>query len=205
MRELLTRYKLPLITLATELGPFCIFFITNNVAGFFEAIVATIVATFAALIASWMLARRVPWFAIVGGATLLFFGLLSIYTRSEDVFIVQDTITSVAFGLILLATVKTRKPLLEFFFAGAFALTKRGWRTLTLRWGILFLLIGISNELVRITATPNTWVYFKAFTIVLIALFGMYQFTLSRRERIPEESTPWGLRIKPSTSDSSLE
>ena len=74
-------------------------------------------------------------------------------------------------------------------------MSAKGWYILARRWVLIFLLGGILNELVRQFGTPDLWVHFKVLKVITVACFGFYQFTLSKKYRIPEESNEWGLRI----------
>jgi intracellular septation protein len=192
---LVRRYRLPLLSLVVEGGPVLVFFIVEAYTDFFTALGALIGATVVGVTVSLALTRSLPWFALLGGALLVGAGTLSIVFKDEAVFIVQDTLANLFLGIVLFATANAKTPLLKRFFSRAFAITDRAWRALNLRWGTLFLLIALGNEVVRLTASPDVWVQYRAWSVGAIIVFGMYQFTLSARERIPGESNAWGLRI----------
>lgn len=196
LRTAIQQYRLPLLSLAVEIGPFIVFFVTEYFAGFFVGIAAMLLATLMSIFLAWLITQRLPWFAIWGTLVLTFFGTLSLYFMNEDIFIFQDTIIDLFFSITLLVTASWRTPLLKFFFQNAFAITDRAWKLLSIRWGILFLCLAIGNEIVRLAFTPDAWVYYKAASISIIIMFGMYQFTLSARERLPDVSDAWGLRVR---------
>jgi intracellular septation protein len=77
-------------------------------------------------------------------------------------------------------------------FQNVFHISEKGWSILSLRWGFFFLLLAGLNEWVRQSLTPDMWVTFKLVTIVGTIAFGVSQFILARRERLPD-ATPWGL------------
>ncbi len=56
------------------------------------------------------------------------------------------------------------------------------------------MLLALSNEFARAILSPQVWVYYKVLAVIVTWVFGFYQFTLSRKERLPE-SSPWGLRV----------
>jgi intracellular septation protein A len=89
-----------------------------------------------------------------------------------------------------------KKHFLERVFDLTFAMTREGWDKLSRRWLVLFILAASANEFVRITMTPEFWIDYKFTKVIIIATFACYQFTLSRKYRIPGESNAWGLRIK---------
>jgi hypothetical protein len=42
--------------------------------------------------------------------------------------------------------------------------------------------------------TPEQWAVYKVITVFITAIFGFYQFTLSKKYRLPDAS-PWGMRM----------
>jgi intracellular septation protein len=70
-------------------------------------------------------------------------------------------------------------------------LTPEGWRKLTLRWALFFLVLAVLNEIVWRTQTTDTWVAFKLFGAVpLTFLFGAAQFPLIRKYTAKEPPRP---------------
>ena len=64
-------------------------------------------------------------------------------------------------------------------FDQVFDLTPEGWRKLTLRWAVFFLVLAVLNEVVWRTQSTDFWVAFKAFgTLPLTLLFAMLQYPL---------------------------
>ena len=61
-----------------------------------------------------------------------------------------------------------------------------GWKILESRWFLFFLLAGVSNELVRVSLTVDQWVAYKQYIVVIFLLFGLYQFRVTRKHRLPE-------------------
>ncbi len=180
-----------------EFGPVTLFFATYVVSDFFTAIWANIIATACAVGYALYDQRRIAWFPIVTLVSVLVFGGSSLFFKSETLYILQDTIGSLVFAGVFLVSVWRGRPILEAWFRYTFAISERGWRVLTIRWGVFFLLLGISNEAVRLTLSPEAWVVFKAGTTLATILFGLYQFRLSMRERIEKESNRLGLRTVP--------
>jgi intracellular septation protein len=68
------------------------------------------------------------------------------------------------------------------------ALTERGWRLLTLRWGGFFFALALLNEIVWRTQSNDAWVAFKFPGIfILILLFSVAQVPLILRYKPPDE------------------
>ncbi len=177
-----------------EFGPIIAFLLTYGMHGFATATVVMMVATVGSFLLLYLYERHVPLFAIMSAGIVLFFGGVSLVVHNPSLFILRDTISDGILGLALLYSLRTR-PLLHTFFDYVFCISERGWYLLTLRWGIFCLILSGTNEIVRNTLSPDMWVEVKVGIIFATFLFGIYQLTLSRRERLPEAS-PFGLRIR---------
>jgi intracellular septation protein len=89
---------------------------------------------------------------------------------------------------VLLGGLIFRRPLLAMVFDQVFHLTEEGWRKLTVRWALFFLVLAVLNEIVWRTQTTDTWVTFKVFGVLpLTMIFAVAQVGLINRTTIPEE------------------
>lgn len=181
-----------LLNTLCEFGPILAFMATYSLTTFEYATLAMVVATVAALILLHLTEGHVPLFALFSTLTVILFGGISLVLHIPDVFILRDSVFDALFGGALLVSVYRGTPLLKPLFENVFRISDRGWSILSLRWGFFFLFLAGLNEWVRHTLSPDIWVTFKLLTIVGTVLFGFYQFTLARRERLPDAS-PWGL------------
>ncbi len=179
-----------------EVGPLIVFFVVEYTFGFFPSVVATIGATALAVLVSRVCNGGIPLLAIITLPVFALLGSLSFFLKDEQFFILTDTIFYTGFAGALFLSLFYKRTLLDFMFTSSFAMTKRGWRILTVRWAVFFLLLAVGNEYVRVTSTPDMWVTYKLWVTIGIVVFGCYQFTLSARERIPAESNRLGLRTK---------
>ena len=179
-----------------ELVPVILFFVAQMQYGFTVGVAVMVISTIVILVFTKLLGRTVPKFAIMSTLGVLLFAVPTLVTGDASYFQVSDTILDGAFALMLLGSVVLKRPILKFFFARIFALTDEAWRILTIRWGVLFLVLAILNEFIRLSYSTEVWSLFKLAATVSIVLFGCFQFTLSRKMRIPGESNSLGLRIK---------
>jgi intracellular septation protein len=183
-----------LINTLCEFGPIVAFIVLFEIKDFMAGVVAMMIATTVALFALWHLERHIPIFALISSASVLFFGGISLFFDIPSMFILRDTIFDAVFGFILLASVWYGKPLFKYIFRGVFAITDAGWHSLSLRWGFFFIFLAIMNEWVRQMLSPEDWVVAKIIIIISSLLFGSYQLTLTKKERLPTAS-PWGIRV----------
>lgn len=186
---------IPIINLFVEFGPIAVFFGAYQVTGnFFTAVIAFVISAFFAVVVAGILERRIPLFPLISALPIIIFGVPSYFLHNADLFIVRETIADVVFALIIMGSLATPRPLLKRCFNTTFALTNAAWRSITIRWGIFYLILATLNEIVRQSFTEDVWVYYKMATVVATLLFALYQFTLAAKWRIPEESNRLGLR-----------
>lgn len=181
-----------IINTLCEFGPILGFLIAFELRGFRAGVLAMMVAVLLSLIVLKRTENHVPFFALLSSASVLFFGGLSLFIDIPSIFILRDTLFDAFFGVAILFSVWIDKPLFKLLFRGVFAITDLGWKKLTFRWGVFFLILAGINEWIRLTLSPEEWVTGKILMILASVLFGGYQFVLTKKERLPE-ATPWGI------------
>jgi intracellular septation protein len=177
-----TRSLSPMLKLALEAGPLVVFFLANQRLGIVNATAIFVAVTLLALVIHYVLARSLPLMPLVSGAMVLIFGGLTVFL-DNDVFIkLKPTIVNSLFGIVLLGGLWFEKSFLQHVFGSVFALNAEGWRKLTFRWGLFFLLLAALNEIVWRTQSTEIWVNFKVFGIMpLTVVFALLQTPLLMR------------------------
>jgi intracellular septation protein len=190
----------PWLKLGLDLGPLLLFFFANakpmlfepwlapiipeavqtgERAGIFVATAVFMVAIVVALLVSYILTRRLPMMALVSAVIVVVFGGATLVFQNETFIKLKPTIIYLLFTTVLLGGLIFRKPLLAAVFDQVFHLTEEGWRKLTVRWALFFLVLAILNELVWRTQSTDTWVTFKVFGVApLTFLFAALQYPL---------------------------
>lgn len=177
----------PWLKLALELGPLLVFFFANGRFGIFAATGAFMAAMAVALIASWLINRRLAIMPLVTGVVVAIFGTLTLILHDDTFIKMKPTIVNTLFGGVLLGGLVFGKTLLGYVFDGAFHLDEEGWRKLTIRWGLFFLLLAVLNELIWRTQTTEFWVAFKVWGIMPLTLvFSIAQLPLLSRHAIEQ-------------------
>jgi intracellular septation protein len=172
----------PLVKLLIDLGPLIAFFIAYGRAGIYWATGALMLATVAALIASWRLLGRVTAVPMVTAVLVVVFGGLTFYLDDPSFIKLKPTIINLLFAGVIVAGLATGRPLLKLLLGEAFRLTDEGWRKLSVRWAAFFFALAILNEIVWRNFSESAWVNFKVFGIVpLTILFAMAQIGLIKR------------------------
>lgn len=179
----------PLLKFALELGPLVVFFVANGRGGIYVATGAFMVATFAALAVMWIIARKIAVMPLVSAGVVLVFGTLTLVLQDDHFIKMKPTLVNALFGIALLGGLWLRKPLLPYVLGDVFVLTDRGWRELTIRWGVFFLVMAVLNEIVWRSVSTDTWVAFKTFGYLPLTLvFAMAQVPLMTRHAPPEST-----------------
>ena len=180
----------PVVKLVTELGPLVVFFFTNAKFGIFAATGAFMVATIIALTVSYVINRKIATLPLVTGVFVMVFGGLTIWLNDELFIKLKPTIVNTLFACILLGGLATGRSLLQLVLDSVFELTDEGWRKLTFRWALFFLLLAVLNEIVWRNFSTDAWVNFKVFGIMPITMiFALSQMRLLQRHALPEETT----------------
>ena len=172
-----------LLKLLVELGPLIVFFITNAMTrSIFWGTGAFMVATALALAASRALFGRLPIMPLISGVFVLIFGGLTLWLQDALFIKLKPTIVNTLFALILLGGLAFGQSFLRHVLGDVFQLTAQGWRTLTFRWSMFFLLLAVLNEVVWRNFSEEFWIGFKMLGVMpLTALFGIAQLGLLRR------------------------
>ena len=179
-----------LTKLAIEAGPLLVFFVVNSRAGIFAGTAAFMVAILIALVANLIIERKLPVVPLVSAVIVLVFGGLTLYLADELFIKLKPTIINSLFAAVLLGGLVARLNLLKPVFGSAFELNDDAWRTLTLRWGLFFIVLAILNEIVWRNFSTDFWVGFKLFgALPLTLVFAASQTPLILRNQPPEQAS----------------
>ena len=200
----------PGLKFALEMGPLLLFFFANfrpkwfeplmrpflpahllegKEAGLFTATGVLMATVILALIVSFAKTRRLPLMPLVTAVLVIVFGGLTLYFQNPAFIKMKPTILYALFGGGLIGGLAFNRPLLPVMLDNAMKLTEEGWRILTLRWGFMFLLLAVLNEIVWRNFSEHTWVLFKfPGTVVLIFLFTFSQVPLILKHELKGEA-----------------
>jgi intracellular septation protein len=199
----------PSLKFGVEMGPLILFFFANARpklfepaiapflrpptlsgpnAGLFTATLVLMAAVAVALVVSLVATRRLPAVPLMTAALVLGFGGLTLYLQDATFIKMKPTVLYASFGVALIGGLALNKPVLPIIFDSAVALTERGWRLLTLRWGGFFFALALLNEIVWRTQSNDAWVAFKFPGIfILFFLFSIAQVPLVTRHKLSDK------------------
>ena len=182
----------PILKLALEFGPLALFFIASAKSNLVVATGVLMAGVVVTLVVSYALTRRIPTMPLVTAVAVLVFGGLTLYFDNPIFIKMKPTVVNVIFGSALLGGLAFDKPLLPIVLDMALHLDRRGWVTLTFRWGLFFFFLAALNEAVWRTQTDTFWAGFKVFgTMPITILFALAQIPLILRHEVqaPETAT----------------
>lgn len=177
--------KGPFLRLALEAGPLLIFFVANQVVGAMPAIAVFMAALVVAVALSVRIERRWPIMPMVSCVFVLIFGGLTLWLNDDLFFKLKPTVVNLLFAAILFAGLATGRNFLKLMMGTVFELTEQGWRILTWRWAVFFVVLAVINEIVWRNFSFSFWAGFKLFGILPLTLvFAMAQMPVLMRHQV---------------------
>ena len=178
------------VKFVTDFGPLMVFFFFyyNSDKDLKIAIPPLIIATLIALIAVWLIEKRIPMVPLISGILISLFGGLTIYFDNPIFIYIKPTIINILFGLALLfGKYFTKESILKKILGKSLSLSNEGWNLLNKRWTIFFFSLAVLNELVWRTQSEEFWVNFKVWGLLPITfIFTAFQISLISKHKINE-------------------
>ncbi|WP_034915148.1 MULTISPECIES: septation protein A [Erwinia] len=168
--------------------PLVVFFVFYKLYDIFVASGALIVATALALVASWVLYRKVEKMTIVTFVLVAVFGTLTLVFHNDEFIKWKVTVIYTLFAAALVfSQFWMKQPLIQTMLGKELTLPALAWRRLNVAWAIFFLACGLANIYVAFWMPQEIWVNFKVFGLtgltLLFTLFsGVYIYRLMPQE-----------------------
>ncbi len=140
--------------------------------------------------------KRLALMPLLVGGFALVFGLLTVLTGDGLWVKVKVTALNLSLAVALIGGVLLNKQPLKALLGTVIPINDRAWRTLTLRYGVYFLAVAITNELIRSEALvgwvagqigrgdvdpADVWVSFRGVLWIASSAFGLSQIPLIMR------------------------
>ena len=201
------RQSSPWVRLVSDLGPAVVFFLTyqwtqkNGVPEAFVPLVgdqailfATIVflpAALAGFAFSWWKERQLSPLGVFSVAMIVIFSGLALVLKDDTFIKMRPTLIYALMGLILLVSVAAKRNVLKMLFSGAMHMAEAHWRGLTVRAGIMYLILSVINEVVWRTQPEATWVTYNTWGDAAINMvFWVVNLALIARHLTDAEGRP---------------
>lgn len=164
--------------------PLVVFFVFYKLYDIYVASGALIAATGLALVASWILWRKLEKMTIFTFVLVAIFGTLTLVFHNDEFIKWKVTVIYTLFALALLfSQLFMDKPLIQTMLGKELQLPQHAWRKLNITWALFFLACGLANIYVAFWLPQAVWVNFKVFgltglTLLFTLLSGVYIYRL---------------------------
>ncbi|WKL57969.1 septation protein IspZ [Asticcacaulis sp. ZE23SCel15] len=136
-----------------------VFFTTKN---FIWATAVLVAGSAIALIAGFVLEKRLAIMPLIAGVAAIIFGGLTIYLKDESFIKIKLTILNALFGAVLIGGLVMKKQPLKALLGETLKLKEAAWGKLTLYYSLFFFVVAIANEIIWRTQSNDFWVVWKA-------------------------------------------
>lgn len=168
--------------------PLVVFFVFYKLYDIFVASGALIIATGLALVASWLLYRRLEKMTIITFVLVAVFGTLTLVFHNDEFIKWKVTVIYTLFAAALVfSQFFMKQPLIQTMLGKELTLPGSAWRRLNIAWAIFFLACGLANIYVAFWLPQAFWVNFKVFgltglTLIFTLISGLYIYRLMPQE-----------------------
>lgn len=168
-----------------EIIPISFFFIGSQYFNLIIAATISIITSIIVIITFYILEKRFSNFQIFSISLSILLTLIAYFLNDENFIKIQPTVFNGFFSSVLLIGLFYKKAMMKQFFGTQFFLTNETWVKLSLRWGIFFLFLSITNEFAWRNLSTENWVFVKVFFLMpLVGIFMLAQLPLTLKGSI---------------------
>jgi intracellular septation protein len=132
-----------------------------------------VVASSAALIAAFVIEKRLAWMPLIVAVFAIVFGGLTLWLHDTRIIKIKLTVIEVFLGTVLLGGLAMKKNPLKGLMGDSLPIKDEAWGTLTLAYGLFFLAVGVANEFIWRTQTEAFWVTWKSSLFFVTLAFSL--------------------------------
>lgn len=160
--------------------PLIVFFVCYKLYDIYVASGALIAATALALVAGWLIYRKIEKMTLFTFILVAVFGSLTLIFHNDEFIKWKVTVIYTLFaGALLFSQWIMKKPLVQSMLGKELQLPATIWKRLNTAWALFFLICGLVNIYVAFWLPESVWVNFKVFgltvlTLVFTLLCGLY-------------------------------
>ena len=119
--------------------------------------------------------RRIAPVPAFAGLAALVFGTLTLVFHDKSFVKMKLTFVDAALGAALLGGLAFRRLPIKAIMGGALHLPDQAWRTLSIRYGLFFLVCAVANEVVWRTQSDARWAIFRLVLLAAAVVFAIAQ------------------------------
>lgn len=146
-----------------------------------------VAASIVALVAGYVIEKRLAPLPLLAGGFALVFGGLTLLFQDPTLLKLKLTIQNGLLAAVLLGSLPFGKYPFKYLLRSYLAVTEAGWRGLTLRYGLYFAAVAVVNEIVWRTQSDDTWVAFRGGLWLASAAFGVWQVFFIMKHLVRDE------------------
>lgn len=178
-----------MIKFLIEFAPLVAFFLGYKSGGILNATLYLVVASVVAIIAGYILERKINKVNVISTIILLISASLTLFSGNSIFIKMKPTILYLIFSAIFFVTNYKWNPAIEYILGHAIKLKNREkWVLLNQRFMFFFLIMACCNEVIWRNFSEESWVSFKVFAVLPITfVFILSQMPFIMKHRIEEE------------------
>ena len=162
-----------------EFGPVIVFLVSFEYLRPYEATILLMIATILSTLTTFQLHKRIPYVALYVATITIIFGYMTLHFHKIKFIQMRDTLYDTTAALTLIVGIMVNIPFLRIAFNQVVPMTDRAWNKLTYLWIGYFIVMALSNEVVRRLFSLSDWFTFKGWSVFLTAVFGITALYLS--------------------------
>jgi intracellular septation protein len=132
-----------------------------------------VVTSSAALIAAFVIEKRLAWMPLIVAVFAIVFGGLTLWLHDTRIIKIKLTIIEIFLGSVLLGGLALKKNPLKALIGDSLPIRDEAWGTMTLAYGLFFIAIGVANEFIWRTQTEAFWVTWKSSLFFVTMAFSL--------------------------------
>lgn len=158
---------------------------------FMTATAAIVVASVVAIVVGLAVERRIAWLPLFAGGMAALFGALTLMFHDPRILKVKPTAINLVLAAVLFGGLLLKRNPLKMLLGEALALPDEAWRKLTIRFGLLYVVLALANIVIWRTQSEAVWVLFKTFGLeVMTVIFSLAQVPLLLKYMKAEDLPP---------------
>lgn len=179
-----------IVNLVLEVIPIALFLL-GNLWGIFVATAALMIGSILSIIIYYFLNKKLPLLTISLAILAFVFGALTLIFHEDSIIKIKVTVLNAIIAVAFFYAAFWKKNILVPITPKFANNTPNLFVVINNSWGVLFVLLAISNEVVWRRVPTKDWVYFKVFAIpTLVVIFALLQvialllYFLYRKNRV---------------------
>lgn len=155
-----------------EFGPVLLFLASIEYVTVYESTVILMIATIVSTFVTYRLQKRIPYLALYVAVITTIFGYMTLHFKDITFLQIRDTLYDLTCALTLVTGMVFGVSFLKIAFHQILPMTTRAWHKLTYVWITYFIIVALSNEIVRNFFSFSDWIIFKGVVVIFTCVYG---------------------------------